>query len=75
MAEETQRNVIQLAEQLVEGFTALSGEYQALFDQQKQLESKLSWAKQQVCLFCMYFTHSPCMMNLFSSRPAAASQL
>ena len=48
MADEAQRNVTALAEQLVEGFTALSGEYQALFDQQKQVETKLSWAKQQV---------------------------
>jgi hypothetical protein len=40
--------VVQLAEQVAEGFAALSGEYQILFDQQKQLESKLSWAKQQV---------------------------
>ncbi|KAH7383231.1 hypothetical protein BKA66DRAFT_570268 [Pyrenochaeta sp. MPI-SDFR-AT-0127] len=47
MAEKAQGNVVQLAEQLVEGFAALSGEYQTLFDQQKQLESKLSWAKQQ----------------------------
>lgn len=48
MAEDAQNNVVQLAEQLAEGFAALSGEYQDLFDQQKKLESKLSWAKQQV---------------------------
>lgn len=48
MTEETQKDVVQLAEQVAEGFVALSGEYQILFDQQKQLESKLSWAKQQV---------------------------
>jgi hypothetical protein len=48
MAEEAQKNAVQLAEQVAEGFAALSGEYQILFDQQKQLESKLSWAKQQV---------------------------
>jgi hypothetical protein len=48
MATEAQRDVVQLAEQVAEGFAALSGEYQILFDQQKQLESKLSWAKQQV---------------------------
>lgn len=74
MAEEAQDNVVQLAEQLAEGFAALSGEYQALFDQQKQLESKLSWAKQQVCLaFFLRFPLS--MMKNFSSRPAAATQL
>ena len=48
MAEEAPKDVVQLAEQVAEGFAALSGEYQILFDQQKQLESKLSWAKQQV---------------------------
>lgn len=48
MAEDAQNNVVQLAEQLAEGFAALSGEYQDLFDQQKKLESRLSWAKQQV---------------------------
>ena len=41
-------SVHQLAEELSEGFAALSGEYQLLFDQQRQLETKLTWAKQQV---------------------------
>jgi hypothetical protein len=45
-----ENSLAQLAEQLAEGFVVLSGEYKVLFDQQKQLESKLSWAKQQVCL-------------------------
>jgi hypothetical protein len=49
MAQEAQSTVTELADRLVEGFAALSGEYQALSHQQKQLESKLSWAKQQVC--------------------------
>jgi hypothetical protein len=48
MAAEAQKDAAQLAEQVAEGFAALSGEYQILFEQQKQLESKLSWAKQQV---------------------------
>ena len=48
MDDEANKDVAKLADQLAEGFTALSGEYQALFDQQKQLEFKLSWAKQQV---------------------------
>ena len=73
MAEEAQNNVVQLAEQLADGFVALSGEYQVLFDRQKQLESKVSWAKQQVC--DRVFLNTPSMMNHFSSRPAAASQL
>ncbi|KAF1834330.1 hypothetical protein BDW02DRAFT_579637 [Decorospora gaudefroyi] len=47
MAEQPHNNVTDLAQQLAEGFEALSGEYQALFHQQKQLESKISWAKQQ----------------------------
>ena len=49
MTEQTRHDVAQLADQLAEGFAALSDEYQVLFDQQRQLESKLSWAKQQVC--------------------------
>ncbi|CAG5141043.1 uncharacterized protein ALTATR162_LOCUS844 [Alternaria atra] len=56
MAEEAQSNVTELAEQLAEGFAALSGEYQVLFDQQKQLESKLSWAKQQYLDLLKRFT-------------------
>lgn len=60
MDDEANKDVAKLADQLAEGFTALSGEYQALFDQQKQLEFKLSWAKQQVSchlsLYCVY-TH------------------
>ncbi|KAF2849976.1 hypothetical protein T440DRAFT_479765 [Plenodomus tracheiphilus IPT5] len=56
MAEEAQNNTVQLAEQLAEGFVALSGEYQALFDQQRQLESKLSWAKQQYLDLLKRFT-------------------
>ncbi|KAI8935219.1 hypothetical protein NX059_007808 [Plenodomus lindquistii] len=56
MAEEAQNNTVQLAEQLAEGFVALSGEYQALFDQQRLLESKLSWAKQQYLDLLKRFT-------------------
>ncbi|KAH3918813.1 hypothetical protein HBI56_023440 [Parastagonospora nodorum] len=56
MADEAQKNVVQLAEQVAEGFAALSGEYQILFDQQKQLESKLSWAKQQYLDLLKRFT-------------------
>ncbi|KAF1998300.1 hypothetical protein P154DRAFT_536502 [Amniculicola lignicola CBS 123094] len=49
MADMSHDLVTQLAEQISEGFAALSGEYQVLFNQQRQLESKLSWAKQQTC--------------------------
>jgi hypothetical protein len=72
MAGQSQVPVVQLAQQLSDGFTALSGEYQALFEQQRQLESKLSWAKQQVRSISWTLSH---MMNTFSSRPAAALQL
>ena len=48
MSGTTQASATQLAEQLSAGFAALTGEYQILFEQQRQLESKLSWAKQQV---------------------------
>lgn len=73
MADEAPRDAVQLAEQVAEGFAALSGEYQILFDQQKQLESKLSWAKQQVS--DSPSSSLPFVMNNFSSRPAAASRL
>ncbi|KAL5118512.1 hypothetical protein ACEQ8H_003527 [Pleosporales sp. CAS-2024a] len=56
MAEEAQKNAVQLAEQVAEGFAALSGEYQILFDQHKQLESKLSRAKQQYLDLLKRFT-------------------
>jgi len=48
MAEHAHGNMAQLANQLAQGFAALSDEYQVLMDQHQQLESKLSWAKQQV---------------------------
>ena len=66
MGDEANKNVAQLADQLAEGFTALTGEYQALFDQQKQLESKLSWAKQQVSNkeFLLMHRTSPMMIHL-----------
>jgi hypothetical protein len=73
MAEEAQKDVVHLAEQVAEGFAALSGEYQILFDQHKQLESKLSWAKQQVSTTIPSFF--PIVMKHLSSRPAAASRL
>ena len=49
MGDKLQPSVFELAKVLSEGFAALSGEYQLLVDQQHQLESKLSYAKQQVC--------------------------
>lgn len=47
MAESSHSSVLQLAEHLSAGFLALSGEYQLLFDQQRQLENRLACAKQQ----------------------------
>jgi hypothetical protein len=55
MAGQAEATVAELAQQLCDGFAALSGEYQVLFDQQRQLESKLSWAKQQVRYHPLYF--------------------
>lgn len=49
---------LQVAEQLADGFIALTGEYQLLADQHRELESKLSWAKQQVRLLISYPRHS-----------------
>ncbi len=57
MALEAQGSVIQLADQLVHGFTAWSVEYHALWQHQKQLESKLSWAKQQVSYRLVHSTN------------------
>ena len=48
MTSQPQGHVLRLVERLSEGFEALSGEYQSLLSQQRQLESQLSWAKQQV---------------------------
>lgn len=48
MTTQSQDTVLQLAEQVSAGFEALSGEYQLLLSRQRQLESQLSWAKQQV---------------------------
>lgn len=62
MGDEAKKDVAQLADQLAAGFTALSGEYQALFDQQKQLEYKLSWAKQQVSHHCLPPKHQPLLL-------------
>jgi hypothetical protein len=58
MTEQTPHDVAQLADQLAQGFAALSDEYQVLFDRQRQLESKLSWAKQQVCPGRLFFLHN-----------------
>ncbi|KAH8730868.1 hypothetical protein GQ44DRAFT_768037 [Phaeosphaeriaceae sp. PMI808] len=58
MADEAQKDAVQLAEQVAEGFAALSGEYQLLFDQHKQLESKLSWVKQEYLDLLKRFTPS-----------------
>lgn len=64
MAHEPEKDAVQLAEQVADGFAALSGEYRVLFDQQKQLESKLSWAKQQVRSILLY--NRPFMMNILA---------
>ena len=59
--------LLQLAERLSEGFEALSEEYQLLLSQQRQLDSKLSWAKQQVCLALFFHSlYSYLMKNLLA---------
>ena len=50
MAIEPQYSAAQLADQLSDGFAALSEEYQVLIDKHRELENKLSWAKQQVSI-------------------------
>lgn len=64
MVDDAHKDVAQLADQLAEGFTALSGEYQALFEHQKQLECKLSWAKQQVSSDISFLTWIPSSMMI-----------
>lgn len=73
MADTPQPSVYQLAAVLSEGFAALSDEYYLLSDQQRQLESKLSFAKQQVCPSSPFLTlfHD----EHFSSRPETAKRL
>ncbi|KAF2707012.1 hypothetical protein K504DRAFT_383722 [Pleomassaria siparia CBS 279.74] len=56
MADTPQPSVFELATLLSDGFAALSDEYQLLFDQQRQLETKLSWAKQQYLDLLKRFT-------------------
>ena len=50
MAIEPQSSAAQLADQLSDGFAALSEEYQVLIDQHRELENKFSSAKQQVSI-------------------------
>jgi hypothetical protein len=47
----------QLVDQLVRGYDALSIEIKSLDEQRRDLENKLSWAKQQVniCTVFLYF--------------------
>jgi hypothetical protein len=40
----------QLLDQLLKGYDALSLEIQLLDEQRRELENKVSWSKQQVCL-------------------------
>lgn len=75
MPDEPQPSVHQLAERLADGFAALSGEYQTLFDQQRQLESKLSWAKQQVSTLVFFQHPTFSVMKNLSSRPAVVFRL
>jgi hypothetical protein len=48
----------QLVEQLLKGYDALSIEIKLLDEQRRQLENKVSWAKQQVRRFG-YSTRTP----------------
>lgn len=45
---ENHSGVETLVEQITTGFAALASEYSLLREEHRQLESKLSWAKQQV---------------------------
>ena len=56
----------QLVEQLLKGYDALSVEIKLLDEQRRQLENKVSWAKQQVRRFGRSIgTRYPLMMIFF----------
>jgi hypothetical protein len=60
----------QLVDQLVRGYDALSIEIKCLDEQRRDLENKLSWAKQQVNIYNFpVLLHL--MMNNLSSRSVA----
>ena len=70
-----QRVPDQLVDQLVKGYDALSVEIRVLDEQRRELENRLSWAKQQVrllrFLLCLYHPRT-LHDEPFSSRPVAA---
>lgn len=66
----------QLLEQLVRGYDALNAEFKLLNEYRRELENKLSWAKQQVAMPSVTFALSLptfyVMISFLSSRSAAA---
>jgi hypothetical protein len=74
MANGPRSTAAQLADQLSGGFAALSEEYQVLVDQHRELENKLSWAKQQVSIVLSLRNIPPLYdETIFSSRSVATS--
>jgi len=55
----------QLLEQLLKGYDALHLEFKLLNDQRRELENKLSWAKQQVSIQSILLLHSSLVMKHF----------
>jgi hypothetical protein len=72
----------QLVDQLVKGYDALNLEIKVLDEQRRELENRLSWAKQQVCgilpcsvyIYIYIFLSSSLILHddQLSSRPVAA---
>jgi cell division septum initiation protein DivIVA len=56
----------QLVDQLVKGYAALSVEIKLLDEQRRELENRLSWAKQQVRRSCLFFVSSSFCYDEFS---------
>jgi len=52
----------QLLEQLLKGYDALHVEFKLLNDQRRELENKLSWAKQQVSIHIIFFPPFPTLV-------------
>jgi hypothetical protein len=64
----------QLIEQMLKGYDSLHAEFKALNDQQRELEHKLAWAKQQVSPYRPLLPFLCPDENTLSSRSGAAKQ-
>ena len=63
----------ELVEQLLSGYDSLNAEARLLQEQQRQLENKLAWAKQQVCLIFFLPIDTVTLLSLiyYDEKPLA----